>query len=65
MPENATDFLPFFGTDIGWCSLVKPQAGINSKAAAAAASCPIYGLRSSQFRSPIFFPVRTRWIGLG
>ena len=23
--ENATDFLPFFGTDIGFCSLVKPQ----------------------------------------
>ena len=25
MPENATDFMPFFGTDIGWCSLIKPQ----------------------------------------
>ena len=29
MPENATDFLPFFGTDIGWCSLVKPQINFN------------------------------------
>ena len=25
MKENATDFLPFFGTDIGLCSIVKPQ----------------------------------------
>ena len=23
--ENSTDFLPFYGTDIGFCSLVKPQ----------------------------------------
>ena len=23
--QNATDFLPFFGTDIGLCSIVKPQ----------------------------------------
>ena len=27
--ENATDFLPFFGTDIGFCSLVKPQLSFN------------------------------------
>ena len=26
---NATDFLPFFGTDIGFCSLVKPQLSFN------------------------------------
>ena len=29
MRENATDFLPFFGTDIGLCSLVKPQLNFN------------------------------------
>ena len=29
--KNATDFLPFFGTDIGLCSLVKPQLNFNSK----------------------------------
>ena len=27
--ENATDFLPFFGTDYGFCSLVKPQLNFN------------------------------------
>ena len=26
---NATDFLPFFGTDYGFCSLVKPQLNFN------------------------------------
>ena len=31
MRKNATDFLPFFGTDIGLCSLVKPQLNFNSK----------------------------------
>jgi hypothetical protein len=29
MHENATNFLPFFGTDIGLCSLVKPQLNFN------------------------------------
>jgi len=29
MRENSTDFLPFFGTDIGFCSLVKPQLNFN------------------------------------
>ena len=28
---NATDFLPFFGTDIGLCSIVKPQLTFDSK----------------------------------
>lgn len=28
--ENATDFLPFFGTDYGFCSLVKPQLNFNA-----------------------------------
>ena len=28
--KNATDFMPFFGTDIGLCSLVKPQLNFNS-----------------------------------
>ena len=27
--ENATDFMPFFGTDLGFCSLVKPQLTFN------------------------------------
>ena len=31
MRENATDFLPFFGTDIGLCSLVKPQLSFNTQ----------------------------------
>jgi len=31
MRKNATDFLPFFGTDIGLCSLVKPQLNFDSK----------------------------------
>ena len=30
IPENATDFLPFFGTDIGLCSIVKPQLSFDS-----------------------------------
>ena len=30
MRKNATDFLPFFGTDIGLCSIVKPQLTFNS-----------------------------------
>ncbi len=29
MRENTTNFLPFFGTDIGLCSLVKPQLSFN------------------------------------
>ena len=31
MRKNATDFLPFFGTDIGLCSLVKPQLNFDPK----------------------------------
>ena len=31
MRKNATDFLPFFGTDIGLCSLVKPQLNFDAK----------------------------------
>ena len=31
MLENTTDFLPFFGTDFGFCSLVKPQINFNEK----------------------------------
>ena len=31
MRTNSTDFLPFYGTDIGLCSLVKPQLNFNSK----------------------------------
>ena len=31
MRKNATDFLPFFGTDIGLCSIVKPQLTFDSK----------------------------------
>ena len=30
IPENATDFLPFFGTDFGFCSLIKPQLNFNA-----------------------------------
>ena len=29
MLENTTDFLPFFGTDFGFCSLIKPQLNFN------------------------------------
>ena len=29
--KNATDFVPFFGTDTGLCSLVRPQLNFNSK----------------------------------
>ena len=29
LPVNATDFLPFFGTDFGFCSLIKPQLNFN------------------------------------
>ena len=29
MKENTTNFLPFFGTDIGLCTLVKPQLSFN------------------------------------
>lgn len=31
MRRNATDFLPFFGTDIGLCSIVKPQLTFDSQ----------------------------------
>ena len=31
MMENSTDFLPFFGTDFGFCSLVKPQLNFDEK----------------------------------
>ena len=31
IPKNATDFLPFFGTDVGLCSIVKPQLSFDSK----------------------------------
>ena len=31
MRENSTDFLPFFGTDFGFCSLVKPQLNFDEK----------------------------------
>ena len=31
MRENTTDFLPFFGTDRGHCSIIKPQMTFNSK----------------------------------
>ena len=31
MRKNATDFLPLFGTDIGLCSIVKPQLTFDSK----------------------------------
>ena len=31
MPENATKFLPFFGTDIGFCSLIKPQISFDDR----------------------------------
>ena len=31
VPENSTDFLPFFGTDYGFCSLIKPQLNFNPK----------------------------------
>ena len=30
MRENSTDFLPFFGTDRGQCSIIKPQLIFNS-----------------------------------
>jgi len=29
MRENTTNFLPFFGTDVGLCTLVKPQLSFN------------------------------------
>ena len=31
MREDATDFLPFFGTDFGFCSLVKPQLNFDQR----------------------------------
>ena len=31
MRKNATDLLPFFGTDIGLCSIVKPQLNFDPK----------------------------------
>ena len=31
MRENATDFLPFYGTDKGACSIIKPQIFFDSK----------------------------------
>ena len=31
MRKNATDFLPFFGTNIGLCSIVKPQLTFDPK----------------------------------
>ena len=31
IPTNATDFLPFFGTDIGLCSIVKPQLSFDTQ----------------------------------
>ena len=30
LQKTATDFLPFFGTDIGFCSLLKPQLSFNT-----------------------------------
>ena len=30
MRTNSTDFLPFYGTDIGLCALVKPQLNFDS-----------------------------------
>ena len=30
LQKTATDFLPFFGTDIGFCSLLKPQLTFNT-----------------------------------
>ena len=29
LDSRATDFLPFFGTDIGFCSMLKPQLSFN------------------------------------
>jgi hypothetical protein len=29
LSKKATDFLPFFGTDIGFCSMLKPQLNFN------------------------------------
>ena len=29
MDRRATDFLPFFGTDIGFCTMLKPQLSFN------------------------------------
>ena len=30
LQSTATDFLPFFGTDIGFCSMLKPQLSFNT-----------------------------------
>ena len=41
--KNATDFLPFFGTDIGFCSLVKPQLSFNPDLAHLSFSKKLFG----------------------
>ena len=43
MLENTTDFLPFFGTDFGFCSLVKPQLNFNSQYSNLPFSAKLFG----------------------
>ena len=32
-PGNSTDFNPYFGTDVGICSIIKPQLSFNASLA--------------------------------
>lgn len=44
---NATDFLPFFGTDYGFCSLIKPQLNFDDQYQHLAFSRKLYGPKST------------------
>lgn len=46
--ENATDFLPFFGTDFGFCSLVKPQLNFNDAHSNLPFSQKLFGPKGGQ-----------------
>ena len=46
--ENATDFMPFFGTDLGFCSLVKPQLTFDSKYDELPFSRKLYGPKNEE-----------------
>ena len=43
LPVNATDFLPFFGTDFGFCSLIKPQLNFNANYSSFPFSTKLFG----------------------
>ena len=48
MRSSATDFLPFFGTDFGFCSLVKPQLNFNDKYLHLPFSQKLYGPKKQE-----------------